>query len=135
MKPEAVAFGQSERAKINLDGLRRIRDQLRAEAQEHYAAGAPWWMENADVDRAENEEQAGRDAGDTWDEGIQQLKKSDNDLSIGQILTAVGVETGRQTQCEMNRVARCLKALGWTRVQVGVGRERRWIYRKGRDQR
>ena len=121
--------------KINLDGLRRIRDQLWAEAQEHYAAGAPWWIDNPDVHRAATEEQAGRYAGDPWDEVIQRLTKSDNDLSIGQILIAVGVEIGQQTQREMNRVARCLKALGWTRVQVGAGRERRWIYRKGRDQR
>jgi predicted P-loop ATPase len=120
--------------KVNLEGLARIRDQLWAEALEHYAAGTPWWIDNPDVYRAATEEQAGRYAGDPWDEAIQQHTQSSDEVSIRQVLTALGVETGRQTQSEMNRVARCLKALGWTRVQVGVGRGRRWIYRRGRKE-
>jgi predicted P-loop ATPase len=120
--------------KINLGSLRLNRDQLWAEAQEYYEAGTPWWIDNPDVNRAATEEQAGRYAGDPWDEAIQRLTKSNNELSMGQVLTAVGVETGRQTQNEMNRVARCLKTRGWSRIQVGVGRDRRWIYRKGRDE-
>jgi predicted P-loop ATPase len=120
--------------KINRVGLRHVRDQLWAETLEQHAAGTPWWIDNADVHRAATEEQAGRYAGDPWQEVIQQLTKSNDEQTIGQVLTALGVETGRQTQSEMNRVARCLKALGWTRVQVGVGRNRRWIYRKGRDE-
>ena len=119
---------------INLDGLRRNRDQLWAEALEYFFASTPWWIDNPDVYRAATEEQAGRYASDPWDEVIHQLAKSEEELSIGQVLSAVGVETGRRTQIDMNWVARCLKALGWTRVQVGVGRDRRWIYRKGRKE-
>jgi predicted P-loop ATPase len=120
--------------KINLDGLCRNRDQLWAEALEYLVASTPWWIDNPDVYRAATEEQASRYASDPWDEVIHQLAKSEEELSIGQVLTAVGVETGRRTQSDMNRVARCLKALGWTRVQAGVGPDRRWIYRKGRKE-
>jgi predicted P-loop ATPase len=116
--------------KIKLDGLRRNRDQLWAEAQENYAAGTPWWIDNPDLHRAAAEEQAGRYVGDPWDSIIQELVHAHDELSIAQVLTAVGVDTGRQTQTEMNRVARCLKALGWSRIQVCVGGKRFWRYRK-----
>jgi predicted P-loop ATPase len=116
--------------KINVVGLRRARDQLWAEAQEHFVADAPWWIDNSDLHQMATEEQAGRYAGDPWDNIIQRLVETDEELSIPDVLYAVGVETGRQTQAEMNRVARCLKALGWSRKQVGVGRDRRWVYRK-----
>lgn len=53
--------------KIKLDALRSIRDQLWAEAQEHYFAGTPWWIDNPDVHHAATEEQAGRYVGDPWD--------------------------------------------------------------------
>jgi predicted P-loop ATPase len=116
--------------KVNLDGLRRNRDQLWAEAQEYYAADTPWWINDPDVHRAASEEQAGRYAGDPWDNIIQELVEIYDELSVPQVLTAVGVETGRQTQTEMNRVARCLKVLGWSRKQVCVGGKRFWRYRK-----
>jgi predicted P-loop ATPase len=116
--------------KIKLDGLRRNRDQLWAEAQEYFAADTPWWINDPEVHRAAAEEQAGRYAGDPWDNIIQGLTEIYEELSIPQVLTAVGVETGRQTQTEMNRVARCLKALGWSRKQVCDGAKRFWRYRK-----
>jgi predicted P-loop ATPase len=117
--------------KIHLEGLRRIRDQLWAEAQEHYLAGTSWWISDPNVLGAATEEQAGRYIGDPWDNMIQTL--TENEVSISEVLTRVGVGTDRQTQSDMNRVARCLKARGWIRVQVGHGRGRHWIYRKGRD--
>jgi hypothetical protein len=62
------------------------------------------------------------------------LVETKEELSIPDVLYALGVETGRQTQVEMNRVARCLKALGWSRKQVVVGHERRWVYRKASNE-
>jgi predicted P-loop ATPase len=112
--------------KISVNGLRLVRDQLWAEAQEHYFSDTPWWISNSELHRAAAEEQAGRYAGDPWDNIIQGLIQTHDELSIPDVLFAVGVETGRQTQAEMNRVARCLKASGWSRIQVAVGRDRRW---------
>ncbi len=117
--------------KINLDGLRRIRDQLWAEAQEHYYAGTRWWIDDPDVHRAAAEEQAGRYAGDPWDSIIADFIASRSEVSVGEILSdVIHLETRRQTQSEMNRVARCLKALGWSRRQVSINGNRVWRYRK-----
>jgi predicted P-loop ATPase len=120
--------------KINVDGLARVRDQLWAEAQEYYLADMPWWIDNSDVRQAATEEQAGRYIGDPWDNTIQGLVDRHDELSIDDVLTAVGLETSRRTQSEANRAARCLKALGWSRKQIGVGRDRRWVYRRGRNE-
>ena len=120
--------------KIKLDALRSIRDQLWAEAQEHYFAGTPWWIDNPDVHHAATEEQAGRYVGDPWDSKIQEIVDNLDEITIAQVLFRIGVKTSQQTQSDMNRVARCLKARGWSRVQVVVCGDRRWIYRKGRDE-
>jgi predicted P-loop ATPase len=121
--------------KINAGGLRLVRDQLFAEAREQYFAGMPWWIDNNELHRAATEEQAGRYVGDPWDNVIQDLAEKNDELSIDQVLQALFVETGRRTQSEANRVARCLRALGWSRVQIGAGRARRWVYQKGKKER
>lgn len=132
MRTKALtSIGMVRAHKIHLEGLRRIRNQLWAEAQEHYLAGTSWWINDPNVLGAATEEQAGRYIGDPWDNIIQTL--TENEVSISEVLTRVGDETGRQTQGDINRVARCLKARGWIRVQIGTGRDRHWIYRKGRD--
>jgi len=120
--------------RINVGGIRLMRDQLFAEAREQYFAGTPWWIDNSDLHQAAGAEQAGRYVGDPWDNIIQDLVKNKSELSIDQVLVAVGVEAGRRTQSEANRVARCLKMLGWSRVQTGVGHDRKWIYKKGRKE-
>jgi predicted P-loop ATPase len=121
-------------SKINREGLRRIRDQFWAEAREHYDAGTPWWIANPDLQRAATEEQAGRYVGDPWDNIIQGLVETHDKLSIDEVLFQVGIETGRRTQSDANRIVRCLTTRGWSRKQVGVGRDRRWIYQKGRTE-
>jgi predicted P-loop ATPase len=120
--------------KVNVGGIRLVRDQLFAEAREHYFADRPWWIDGSDLHQAAREEQAKRYVGDPWDNAIQDLAAKNDELSIDQVLLVLGVKPGQRGQTDANRVVRCLKALGWSRVQIWVGRSRRWVYRRGRDQ-
>ncbi len=50
--------------------------------------------------------------------------------SVPEILWDLGVDTAKQDQVAANRVARCLKAGGWKRVNAGTRGAREWRYRK-----
>ena len=54
---------------IDLDGLRRDRDQLWAEAVAAYKAGETWWLD-AETERAAAEEQAERRIDDPWETAL-----------------------------------------------------------------
>jgi predicted P-loop ATPase len=130
---------------IDVEGLARDRDQLWAEAVVLYRAGTKWWLVNAsdqpedDVVGAAQEMQEERYVGDPWDAAVSEyLLRLRHDGRIGgyQVgLTAIlgdclGLEKADWSQLHMNRVARILKRLGWTRHQLRDGDQRRWVYRK-----
>ena len=127
---------------IDLEDLVAARDQLWAEAAHAFRAGEPWWLDGADLIQAANEEQGKRYRGDPWDEIIAAYLrapdaqgkriggKSKDSVSVNEILEqALDIEPGRQNQADMNRVARCLRSLGWERFQDWNGGRRRWLYR------
>src|SRR5690348_2114250 len=51
---------------MDLDGLRRDRNKLWAEALHHYRAGASWWLDGAEVTLEAVEEQRKRYQADVW---------------------------------------------------------------------
>jgi len=127
---------------IDLEVLAAARDQLWAEAVHAFRAGETWWLDSAELIQAANEEQGKRYRGDPWDEIIAvylqapeaQSKrtggKGKDSLSVNEILErALEIEPSRQSQADMNRVARCLRSLGWERFQDWNGGRRRWLYR------
>ena len=115
---------------IDLKGLADARDQLWAEANRLYAAGAAWWIVNPEAMRIAEGEQTARYQGDPWDDAIGDHLKTVSDVSVDEILrNVVHLEIGRWTQADMNRVARCLRSRGWLRMQVRTGDKRAWRYR------
>jgi predicted P-loop ATPase len=133
LKDESGArrFWPVKAGRIDLDGLRRDRDQLWAEANRLHAAGAAWWIVNPEAQRIAEGEQVARYHGDPWDDAIGEYLKTVADVSIAEILHEVlHIDIGRQTQADMNRVARCLKARSMIRTQVRTGDKRAWRYRK-----
>jgi putative DNA primase/helicase len=131
---------------IDLEGLRRDRDQLWAEAVHLYRDGATWWLDDADLVKDAIEEQSDRYADDVWQasveshaeaiaehhEGLSGGKvdaRGRGSASLTEILARLGVETGRQDQTAANRVARCLKVAGWERFKWGPRNNREWRYR------
>ncbi|MBM7488137.1 putative P-loop ATPase [Bradyrhizobium sp. USDA 3686] len=117
--------------KIDLGGLAEVRNQLWAEAQHAFAAGEKWWFEDQDVQAAAADEQRARNEGDPWDNLIGKFVATRSAVTIPQILTEVfNLPAGQWEQREQNRVARCLKSLGFVRKQKRKRGDRIWFYQR-----
>jgi predicted P-loop ATPase len=120
----AVAAGGD----IDVEGLRRDRDELWAEAVARYKSGETWWFESPDLIELATTEQDARYATDAWEAAIARFILATGWTTVADVLTSLGVETPKQGQSEQNRVARCLKRLGWRRGQRTVDGARVWGY-------
>jgi len=129
---------------IDLNALRRDRDQLWAEALHAFHSGASWWLDDPDLVQEGIEEQHGRYLEDVWQEKVLDYADSESEsltsgskrgtVSIFEILQRFGIEPAKQSQSDANRVARCLRVGGWERSRVGPRSAREWRYRKGVSQ-
>lgn len=146
--------------RIDLDALRRDRDQLWAEAVVRYRQGAIWWIDDHDLIAAANAEQEARVEPDAWHALIERWlvfeKRQVNrgyggfddwqtveaerstpvvDVSVGEILhQAIGIEPGKWTRNDQMRVGAYLRMQGWTRYRGRIGSQeensREWRYRR-----
>jgi len=108
--------------KINIEMLRDMRDQLWAEAVVLYNARVPWWITKQETQRDAERHQQDRYVGDPWDKAIADYVGAYAEVSVDEVLRlALHLEIGRCGHSEMTRAARCLKSLGWSRVQVRTG--------------
>jgi predicted P-loop ATPase len=118
---------------LRLDGLKRDRDQLWAEAVVRFKADESWWLDR-EVEAFAAEEQEQRRQGDPWEEPILEWlgRQTKTEHAVAEILTgALHREVGDWTQTDLNRVARCLRAHGYERAQIRTGDGRRiWVYRR-----
>lgn len=127
----ARRFWPIRATRVDVAGLAAVRDQLWAEANRLYSAGAVWWLVNRDAAQIAEGEQTARYQGDPWDEAIANHLKTVADTSVDEILRHVlHIEIGRATQADQNRVARCLRSRGMVRFQVRTGDKRTWRYRR-----
>jgi predicted P-loop ATPase len=143
---------------IDLDSLRRDRDQLWAEAVVRFRDGAIWWLDDAELMADATEEQDARYQSDAWDALIErwlvyerrrvnrgygyddwieeeaERETPIRDVSVGEVLNqAIGLEPGRWTKSDQMRVGAYLKANGWQRYQRRVRTLREWRYRRADD--
>jgi predicted P-loop ATPase len=115
---------------IDHSAIERDRDQLWAEAVALFNNGESWWLADAASVARAYEQQGIRYQDDPWQAEIAEYCASVSDASIGEILEALGVERARWTQADQNRVARCLRQLGWERYRVWTpAPPRPWRYR------
>ncbi|MFN4016719.1 MAG: VapE domain-containing protein [Reyranella sp.] len=141
---------------IDLDGLRRDRDQLWAEAVVRFREGAIWWLADPVLIAMADAAQSERMQSDAWDGLIEhwigfqrrrvnrgytgyddwqeeEVRRSAplTDVSVGEILEqAIGIEPGRWTRADQMRVTAWLKANGWSRYQARADVGREWRYRR-----
>jgi len=113
--------------RINVPAIERHKDQLWAEAVSLYHNGARWWLTNGSDVAAAKEEQDARYASDPWLEDIENYVEDKDSISVSEVLARV-IDKPRErwTQVDQNRVAACLKGLGFKRGQRRPDRRRRY---------
>lgn len=115
-------------ASVNVETVRAVRDQLWAEAVHRYEAGETWWLDGR-LDAIALAEQDQRFTFDEWEHDIQAYLVGREKVTVGDILDlAFGIKRGDQDQLKQNRVARCLKRLGWIRTRLREHGRRVWFY-------
>jgi predicted P-loop ATPase len=117
--------------KIKVERLEQDRDQLWAEAMLAYREGQPWWITSKQVQADAERHQRDRYVGDPWENVISSFIDTRTAVSVNEVLQdALHLEKARWGQAEQNRIARCLRSLGWVRSQVRTGDKREWKYRR-----
>lgn len=133
---------------IRIEDLARDRDQLWAEAVSRYRGGAAWWLDSLELNQQAAQEQGDRYEGDPWDDLIavwlrHPSARQDGSLETNRFFTSTTESVTMSdilthcvckrpelwTQQDRNRLARCLRSLGWERYQVRTGTAREWRYR------
>ena len=143
--------------KIEIEKLRKDRDQLWAEAVIRFRKGEEWWFVKPDLDATAEEEQRGRYQSGQWDEvielwlenpvqrrefvgtdtkgkggewvSVQPWRSSQDKVTVDDILLhAINKPVDRWTQPDKNSVAKCLKVNKWKRVLEREGKEVRKYY-------
>jgi predicted P-loop ATPase len=140
---------------IDVDALKRDRDQLWAEAVHHYRHGRPWWLESKDLEALAKEEQYDRRQPDDWEQPIREYLENEIEwIDFGsyrkkilrprpkpleqvkphEILEhAIEKKVERWTNTDSNRIRRALTAMGWVEDrprQPDGNRPRVWVPRQ-----
>jgi predicted P-loop ATPase len=124
---------------VDLDALRRDRDQLWAEAVHRYRAGEPWHFDTDALTTAAAAAQQHRQVDDVWQPEIENFVASRLRVTVQDVLTqCLELNLERCGQIEKNRVARVLRQLGWVRRQKRDGawnatsgnHDQRWAYER-----
>jgi predicted P-loop ATPase len=113
---------------IDRDGLEEVRDQLWAEAVHQYKSGAVWWMEKPELEALANAEQAARFQADAWEAFIREWLGDRTDVSLWDVLEALGFPREKWTVSVQKRVVGILTNLGFEkrRPRTSEGREHRY---------
>nr|BDD46997.1 conjugal transfer protein TraC [Piscirickettsiaceae bacterium] len=120
---------------IDLEALRRDRDQLWAEALKLYEAGFEWWVTKEEA-HLFGEEQDSRFDADVWEDKIADwlLKPdelSNDDYSTVDIMErALGLEAQNQRKPEQTRVGQIMVRLKWAKKKKMRNGRRTWVYER-----
>lgn len=104
--------------RIDLAGLEDVRDQLWVEARDRFLAEETWWIDDEALNQSAAEEQERRCIPDPWEAPISGFLAGRDKVTVDDILAlAVSVPIEERDQRAANRVAACLRVLGWRRHQ------------------
>jgi predicted P-loop ATPase len=123
--------------RIDLDALRRDKDQIWAEAVARYRQGGRWWLDTVDLNIAATEQQDARYLADAWEPVIKAwLDVRTNDLTSPAEVTTADVlrgpiqkPAGQWTRGDEIRVGAILRRLGWESYRPGTAGSRLRVYR------
>jgi predicted P-loop ATPase len=115
---------------VDLDALRRDRDQLWAEAVVLYKAGKRWHLEDPDLVRRLAFEQAEREEEHPWAGPIYAHLSGRSETCIPAIFEDLGVNRERQDPGNAKRIGGILRRAGWVKCErkemPGHGRSVAW---------
>jgi predicted P-loop ATPase len=109
---------------IDIEALKRDRDQLIAEAIVEYLAGTHWWPDRAFERDVIQPEQEARYELDAWADPIEKNLAGQTITSFMEVARGLGIETARLGPVEQRRIAACLRAQGWELKHTEFGN--RW---------
>jgi predicted P-loop ATPase len=116
---------------ILIDELARDRDQLWAEAVWKYRDGFPVYLDDLELVKEAQEEQAKRYESDVWEERIATWLGLKKDVSVSEVLeTCIQKPMKDCTQRDKVRVARCLRSLKWVKYRANDEDVRENRYRR-----
>jgi len=97
---------------LDLDALKRDRDQLWAEAVAAFRADEPWWL-SGEAEQQAQEVQAERHQDDPWEAEILNHTLGREETCTKEILKCLGFEPGEMGTRDTMRVAGLLQRLGF----------------------
>jgi len=119
--PVSCGVGWEAGRKVDLDGLRAVRDQLWAEARVWLSAGEPWWLDSDSLEHDQEKETDARYDGDVWTKVVMDFLASKESVTLDDVLAG----------------ALRLEPKDWnksTQVRVGaILRKAGWLHRRGRE--
>lgn len=123
---------------VDIDALKRDRDQLWAEAAHRFHAGEQWHLTDETLVAEAQQAQEERYQRDAWEgavlEYIESLAENNRVTSARDVLEGpLKLEISKHGQVEQNRVAAILKRAGWVRTQrrcptAENPNRREWVY-------
>jgi predicted P-loop ATPase len=120
-------FWPVKTGRIDIEAIRRDRDQLFAEAVARFQEGYSWWPDK-DFEREHIvPQQAERYESDAWEDTIAAFVGARSRVTVGQVAReALFIETPRIGTADQRRIAAALELLGWHRLPKNWKGERWW---------
>jgi predicted P-loop ATPase len=115
---------------IDINALKRDRDQLWAEAVELYETERRWYPDTPEEVRLCKAEQDRRFVSDPWQELIGHYLSNLPEITVAEILDHLGVSRDKWDQNIQQRVAVCLKRLHWENKPEWLNGKTQRVYRK-----
>lgn len=125
---------------IDIESLRRDRDQLWAEALMRFENEEPWWIDDKSLEAEVEAEQAARVQVDSWEHELEKWGRRPKDVdgmsmnpedgfTISDVLLhALGKRLGDITPADEMRVGRAALAIGWQKRRPRSDGRRIWKY-------
>lgn len=114
--------------KIDIEGIKRDREQLWAEAVSLYREGYPLWFGEA-LTKNLKEIQRSREIYSPWLQDIEELCNGRKFISNNDIWAELHIEKSKRTQRDLNEIGKVMVSLGYERSRRRINGEREygWI--------
>jgi predicted P-loop ATPase len=104
--------------KIDIEALKKNRDQLLAEALVLYKSGVQWWPDKDFEEKHIKPQQDQRYDADPWEEAIDRYLETQFSTTINQVAVgALDIDVKKMGRAEQNRISRTMESLGWIKAR------------------